>query len=282
MPKIAIVTDSGADMPADVQHREGIKVVPLVVRFGAEVYLDGQFSLDEFWRKAKAGPPYPETSQPSAGMFEEAFAPLVADGYDVLCLVITSQHSGTFNSAHAASQSFPGRVSVFDTLSLSLGQACQVIAAARAAAEGRSMQEIISMLEGIRSRTHMFIGLDTIEYLRRGGRASKVIPVLERVVRALNIKPLLIVVEGELKLLGAARSRQKSIERIREEITKRSPAEMLVMVHTRSGPDATSLAHTLAEQLGFPFESIMIGEAGPALSSHAGPGVVAAAIVQRP
>ncbi len=122
MPKIAIVTDSACDLPEGLQNRHGIKVVPLVVRFGTEVYLDGQLTLGEFWNKARQGPPHPETSQPSAGMFEEAFAPLVEQGYHIICLVITSKHSGTFNSAYAASQSFPGQVTVFDTLSLSLAQ----------------------------------------------------------------------------------------------------------------------------------------------------------------
>nr|MBC7245847.1 DegV family protein [Chloroflexota bacterium] len=282
MPKIAIVTDSGADLPQELCARYGITVVPLVVRFGEEVYLDGQLSVDEFWKKAEKGPPYPQTSQPATGMFEQVFAELIGQGNHVLCLTITSKHSGTLNSAYAAAQNFPGQVTVFDTLSLSLAQAYQAITAAKAAAEGKSLEEILTQLENIRARTHLFIVLDTIEYLRRGGRADQIIPVLERVVRMLNIKPILEVIDGQLKLLGAARSREKGLERIQQEIASRAPAEMLIVVYTRqtNAAAAPSFARTLAECIHFPLEQVMMTETGAVLSSHAGPGVIAAAIVQ--
>jgi DegV family protein with EDD domain len=281
MPKIAVVTDTGADLTPELCAQYGITTVPLVVRFGEEVYLDGQLSVDEFWKKAQQAPPYPQTSQPATGMFEEAFAKLIEQGNHVLCLTITSKHSGTLNSAYAAAQNFPGQVTVFDTLSLSLAQAYQAITAARAAAEGKSIEEILAQLESIRARTHLFILLDTIEYLRRGGRADQIIPVLEQVVRVLRIKPLLELVDGQLKLLGAARSREKGLERIQQEIANHAPAEMLIVVHTRQAEAASGFAHALAERIHFPPEQVMVTETGAALSSHAGPGVIAAAIVQQ-
>ena len=282
MDKIAIVTDRACDLPQALVERYGIHLVSLVVRFGTEVHLDdGQLTADEFWKKAEETSLHPETSQPSAGMFEQAFAPLVERDYHVLCLVITSKHSGTYNSAHAAAQSFPGQVTVFDTLSLSLAQGCQVIVAARAAAEGRPVEEIVAMLESIRSRTHMFIAFDTIEYLRRGGRFARLMPVLDRAARALSLKPIIIVRDGELRLFGVARSLKKAMARIQQEIVRRAPAEMLVAVHTRRADEVEPFARALAELIDFPFEQVMIAEAGPALSSHAGPGVIGAAIVQR-
>jgi len=142
------------------------------------------------------------------------------------------------------------------------------------------VEEIIALLERIRARTHLLIGLDTIEYLRRGGRADQIIPVLERVVRVLNIKPILQVVDGQLKLLGAARSREKSMQRIQQGIAGYGHAEMLIVAHTQRGDEAPDFGRALAERLDFPFEEVMIAEAGPVLSSHAGPGVMAAAIVQ--
>ena len=279
MPKIAVVTDSACDLPQTVLDQYGITLVPLVVRFGTDVYLDRQLTLDEFWQKAQSTPP--QTSQPSAGMFEQVFAPLVEQGHHVICLVITGRHSGTYNSAYIAAQKFPGQVTIFDTLSLSLAQGYQAITAARAAAEGRSVEEIIALLESVRARIHLFIGLDTIEYLRRGGRADKLMPVLQRVVRVMNIKVLLKLVDGQLELLGVARSRKKSMQRIQQEVMRYAPAEMLIVAHTRRGDEVTGFARALAEQLNFPFEQVLLGEAGPILSSHAGPGVMAAAIVQR-
>jgi len=280
MPKTVIVTDTGCDLSDDLQKRYGITTVPLVVRFGQDVYLDGELTRDEFWAKAREGAIHPATSQPSVGAFEEAFAHLVARGYRVVCPVLTSKHSGTLNSAYTASQRFPGRVTVFDTLSASLGQGYQAIAAAKAAAAGRRVSEIMTLLRSIRARTHLFACLDTIEYVRRGGRLDQMIPVLERLVRRLNIKALLQVVEGQIRPLGAARSRTQGMQRIVQEVARHKPVEMLFAIHTRAARVVTGFARSLAEQLNFPFERVMIAEAGPALSSHAGPGVIAAGVVE--
>jgi DegV family protein with EDD domain len=281
MPEIAVVTDTACDLPKPTRDKYGIQTVPLVVRFGTDECLDTELTVDEFWRRAHQAPPYPGTSQPSAGMFEEAFAPLVEQGAHVLCLTITSRHSGTFNSAYVASQRFPGQVTVFDTLSLSLGQGYQAIAAAQAAADGHSLEEIVAQLESIRARTRFLIALDTIEYLRRGGRADQVMPILERVVRFLNIKPVLDVVDGHLSLLGASRSRAKAMQRMQEELAKHAPAEMVVVIYTQPSSEAPEFAQTLAEHLDFPLDQIMIAETGPVLSCQGGPGIIAAAVVQR-
>jgi DegV family protein with EDD domain len=281
MPAIAIVTDTSSDLPKAAQERYGIITVPLTVRFDQDEHLDCDLALDEFWRRARQAPPYPATSQPSVGMFEKAFAQQVEQGKQVICMTVTSKHSGTFNSAYTAAQSFPGKVTVFDTLSLSLCQSYMAISAAKAAEEGRSVEEIMALLESLRSRTQFFLALDTIEFLRRGGRADRIMPILERVVRMLSIKPLLRFDEGELSPMGAARSRQKAMQRIRQEIAKFAPAEMLFVIHTRSPELATVLAQSLSDEMNFPREQMMVGETGPVLSCHGGPGIIAAAIVQR-
>jgi len=281
MPKIAIVTDTAADLTSVQQAQHGITVIPLVVRFGAQTYLDNQLTLDEFWTRVRQGPPFPGTSQPPTGLYEEAFRSLIGQGNHVLCLCVTSKHSGTLNSAYAAAQSFPGQVTVFDSLSLSLAQGYQAISAAQMATHGASLEEILARLESIRARTYFCIALNTIEFLRRGGRADQVMPLLERVVRVLNIKPLLGVVDGQLKPLGAARSQEKSWRHIIQELAKHLPAEAVIVAHTRLATEAAGFARTLAEQLHFPLEQIPIAETGAILSSHAGPGVMAAAVVQR-
>ena len=282
MSDIAIVTDRGADLTPEQQREYGVTVVPLIVRFGEEVILDdGSLSADDFWRRVERDASPPETSQPSAGMFEKAFAPLVAAGRHVLCPLITGKMSGTCNAAHAAAQRFPGQITVFDTRSLSLGQAFQVLAAARAARQGLSLDAIIQMLEGMRARSHMMIALDTVEFLKRGGRAGKIMPILDRVVKALNIKPLLRVADGELQVMGAARSMAKAVRKITEEFAALAPAQMLAVAHTRRADDAAALAETLALEVGLVPSATLIVEAGPALSAHAGPGTMAAAMIQR-
>jgi DegV family protein with EDD domain len=281
MPRIAVVTDSGCDLPKSLQDQYNITTVPLIVRFGEEQFLEHELTRERFWEKASQAPPYPATSQPSAGQFEAAFAPLIEGGHHVLCLTITSKHSGTFNSAYVASQTFPDQVTVFDTLSLSLMQGYQAILAAQAAGEGRSLDEILHLLESTRSRTHLFIGLDTIEYLRRGGRADALMPFIERVARVFNIKPILQVIDGELKLLGAPRSTQKAGQRMQQEVAVRAPAEMVSAIHIRANDTVHAFAKALADSVDFPAAQVMIGEAGPVLSCQGGPGVLAAGVVQK-
>lgn len=270
---IKIVTDSSCDLPSDLLEEYGIEVVPLTVHFGTEVYRDGDLSLDEFWAKS-AGPHLPKTSQPPVGVFEAVFERIRAGGGQALCVTLTSKHSGTFNSAHVAAQGFGEAVQIFDSLSLSLGLGWQVISAAKAAREGRLMPEILAMLEELRERMRLLIVLDTLENLRHGGRADAFIAVADRMTRALNIKVLINVIEGQLRLLGAARSFKGALRRVLEAVERLDALEHLAVVHTRDQPLAEWVAQQLAQRIGFPEERIWMAEVGPALASHAGPGVI--------
>jgi DegV family protein with EDD domain len=270
---VRIVTDSSCDLPRRLMERFKIAVVPLVVRFGAEVYDDGKLSADEFWQKA-TGQNKPQTSQPPAWAFEDLFERLVAQGRQVLCLTVTSKHSGTFNSALLAAQRFGDKVNVFDSLSCSLGHGIQVLAAAQAAWEGRTMPEIMERLENLRERVRMTIVLDTLENLRRGGRADGFIPIVDRMTRVLNIKPVINMVDGQLRLLGPARSFQGGLRRVLNLVEEMGSLEYLAVVHTRSQEKAEEMANWLAERLGFPRERIWVRETGAVLASHAGKGVV--------
>jgi DegV family protein with EDD domain len=281
MPDIAIITDTGCDLPSETLQEFGIQTVPMVVRFGQEECFENQLTLDEFWSKATQVPPYPQTSQVPIGLFEEAFAQHINQGQHVLCLAITSKHSGTYNSACVAAQRFPGQVMVVDTLQFSLAQGYMVTQAAQAAAEGQSLEDIIALVDSIRERTQFLFAMDTIEYLRRGGRADQVMLLLDRVVRVLNIKPLLNVVEGTITPIGAARSRARALRRIEEELAKYAPAEQVYVLHSRLPEDADRFARTLAERLNFPFEQVVTGELGLVLSCHAGPRVMGAVLVQQ-
>ena len=279
MNPIAIVTDSACDLPAAALAEHRITAVPLVVRFGLEVINDGQLSLDEFWAKVAHSEFHPQTSQPPTGAFEAVFSRLVQEGYQVICPVISSKISGTFNSAYAAAQRFSGNVTVFDTETWSIAQGYQVLAAARAAAAGKSIAEIVSHMESIRARSHVFLTVDTVEYLRRGGRFERIMPLLRRVVSVLSIKPIIELAAGQLRPAGATRSRAKAMSRIQESLRANLPAEMLIVAHTRIADLARAYARQLAEAFDFPVERIMVAELGPALASHAGPGAIAAGVV---
>ena len=270
---VRIVTDSSCDLPRRLVESFKIAVAPLVVHFGSEVYEDGQLSVEEFWQRA-AGPHHPQTSQPSVGRFEELFERLVAQGKQVLCLTITSKHSGTFNAARLAAEHFGQAVKVFDSLSASLGLGLQAMAAAQAAQAGRSTQEILTLLEDMQARMRFTFVLDTLENLRRGGRADGFIAVVDRMTRALDIKPIINLVRGQLRLMGAARSFQGGLRRVLAVVEQLGPLEQLAVVHTRRQEMAEEVADRLAEHIGFLRERIWVRETGTVLSAHAGAGLI--------
>jgi DegV family protein with EDD domain len=280
MAQVRIVTDSAADLDRDTAERLGISVVPMMVLFGREVYPQSEISSDEFWDRVASGV-HPGTSQPSVGLFEQTFARLVEADYHVLCLTVTSKHSGTFGNAWSAARRFGDRVRVMDSLSLSLGEGFQVLAAARAALKGWDLRQVAQVVDQIRERTRVFILLDTIEHLKRGGRADAFIPILNRVTKVLRIRPLLNVTQGSLGLHGLARSSERGLQQIEQEVIKLSPLEQLAVMHTRCAEVAQRLAYSLTEKLGLHDRQVLIAEAGPVLSVHAGAGVVGVGAVQQ-
>jgi DegV family protein with EDD domain len=279
-PTIRIVTDSSCDLPPELLQEYRIDVVPLAVHFGTDVYLDGQLSKAEFWEKAE-GPHLPQTSQPAVGAFKQVFEQLVNQGYEVLCVTLTGKHSGTFNAARLASERFGAAIALFDSDSLSLGLGLQALVAARAAREGRTLQEIVPILEDLRPRTHLLIVLDTLEFLRHGGRASAFMAIADRMTRALNIKLIVNLVDGRLRLLGPARSFEGALNRVLKLVEDMGPLEYAGVAHTRRSEDAERMAHRLAERTGFPHQQIWLRETGAVLASHAGPGVIGVLAVPR-
>jgi len=273
---IRVVTDSSCDLPPEVLEELEIVVVPLVVRIGREEFLETDLGIDEFWTKvgaARAQGLFPQTSQPSLGAFESVFASLVGDGNEVVCVAITSKHSGTFNTAWAAAQRFGKAVSIVDSWSTSLGLGFLAMAAARSVRKGASLNEVLALLRGMRVRTHLLAVLDTIEYIRMGGRANALIPILSRLVRFLQIKPIIGFVEGELRLLGQAQTFPAALAKVEQQMKELQPFAHLGVLHTRRPHDAQVVADRLRQSMGLQGQ-ILVGETGAVLSSHAGPGVV--------
>jgi DegV family protein with EDD domain len=270
---VRIVVDAGCDLAPSRAEELSVVMVPLIVRFGEETFTDAELSRDAFWERA-AGPVHPQTSQPSVGAFEQAFAPLVEDGAAVLCITITGRHSGTYNSAWAAAQRFSGRVLLWDSQAISAGIAIQVLEAAALAREGRPLWEVVERVATIRRARGMTVLLNTVEYIRRGGRLDGAITVLEGLVRFLNIRPLLRLVKGELRVLGAARSYRRGLARLRSEALAAQPLSYLGMAHTRRPEVAAHLAEEIAQAAGLAADRVLLVEAGPALASHAGPGAI--------
>jgi DegV family protein with EDD domain len=274
---VKVVTDSSCDLSREVLEELGGVVVPLVVRIGEEESLETDLSIDEYWTKveaARAQGLFPQTSQPSVGAFESVFAPLVSEGNEVVCVTITSHHSGTFNSAWAAAQRFGKAVSVVDSWQASLGLGFLVMSAARSACEGASLSEVVALLREMRARTRLLAVLDTVEYIRMGGRADALIPILSRVMQFLQVKPVIGFVRGELKLLGQARTFHAAVAQTEQRMMRLQPFEHLAVIHTRRLHGARAAADRLRESVEFQGQ-IWVTETGAALSSHTGPGVIA-------
>lgn len=277
---VCIVSDSAADIGAALVAQNHISIVPLVVRFGRQSFLDGELSLDDFWQRVEKKDEPPATSQPSVGAFEDVFGRLVDGGSEVLCLTITRRHSGTYNCATAAARRFGSRVRVMDSRSLSLGQGFQVLAAARAALQGLAMDEIVRVVERVQASSRLYLVLDTIEFIRRGGRVDALVPMLSRVTNKLHVKPILHVVGGKLSLHGLAHSYERALIRIEQAIVSLAPVRQLAVVHVRAPGLAQKVAERMAMALGYSRERVVVTETGPLLAAHAGPKVVGVAAVQ--
>jgi DegV family protein with EDD domain len=269
---IRIVTDSSSDLPPELAKSLGIEVVPLSMHFGTEVYPDGQLTAEEFWRKAAVQ--RPKTSQPSVGAYAEVFGRLTAGGHQVLCIALTSKHSGTYNSSLLAAQQSSGVVEVFDSESLSWGLGLQAVTAAQDVQAGHPMPDILAHLERVRGEMRLLIVLDTLENLRFGGRADGFMAVADRMTQALNIKVIINLVGGHLRLLGAARSFKRGLMRARQIVEQLAPFQELVVVHTRNLTTAEATADQLAQRTGFPRASIRVRETKGVLAAHAGSGVI--------
>jgi DegV family protein with EDD domain len=278
---IRIVTDSSCDLPRRLLSRFKIAVVPLVVHFGTESYFDLDLSPEAFWRKA-AEIAAPQTSRPSLGAFEEVFERLVEQGKQVLCITLTGEHSGTADMAHLAAERFGGAVQVFDSHSLSLGVGFQALAAAKAAEAGCSMGDVMGLLDDVRSRIRLAVVLDTLESVRRGGRADSFIAIVDRMTRMLDIKPIVGFEEGRLQLLGVARSFRRALGRVMELVEGVEPLEYLGVAHSRNKEKAEELADRLAERFGFPRREILVREAGAVVAAHAGVGAIGVFAVPMP
>jgi len=198
-------------------------------------------------------------------------------GNEVVCITITGNHSATYSSAVLASQEFPsGQVTVVDSKSVSIAQGLMVLAAARAAQEGKSPQAVVETINELKERLHLFITLDTVEYLVKGGRASRLSGV---VAGLLKIRPILTLVDGELTLLEKPRGRKAAKQRLIELAKSCFPAETVGVAHIACEQEARELVSELALQTGFSEENILLAETGMVIATHGGPGTLGIVVV---
>jgi len=277
---VRIVTDSSCDLPPQLDEElrgYGVKMVPIFFRFGSEEFADKSMPMQEFF--GRAAQVWPQTAVPAPGAFVEAFREPVEAGHEVVCLTITGKHSAIYDAAAVASRQFPaGAVTVIDSSTLSIGLGVLVIAAARAAAQGKSVAEIVATVTELQRRLHLFITLDTVDYLVKGGRASRIGGLVAGLLR---IRPILTLRDGELTLLGKPRGREAAKRELIELARAESPADVLGVGHVACEGEARQLIAELARQMEFPAEKIFLIETGMVLATHAGPGTLGIVAVRK-
>ena len=274
---VRIIVDSTADLVPQAARR--VKIVPLTIRFGEQEFIDG-VTIDsrKFYEMLVESDELPTTSQANPAVFEEAIAEAVAQGHEVVCITCSSRLSGTHQSAVIAAEEFPGKVFVVDSRSIALGSAILVQYALELLDRGMSAEEIAWKLMQKRDKVRLIAMLDTLEYLKKGGRISKTVAFAGGL---LNIKPVICIEDGEIKILGKARGSRQGNNLLVQEIQKAGGVDFrkpLLLGYT--GLSDNLLQKYIADSAALwqgNVEQLPVSVVGSVVGTHAGPGAVAVA-----
>ncbi len=282
MGRVAIVTDSAADMIPEVAARAGITIVPLAVTFGSESFRAGvELSTEAVWERMLApSAPFPTTAAASPGDFKDAYERLLDDGADaVVCITISGRLSGTLKSATIARDMLPGRrIHVIDSRTASMGHGLLALMAAEMAAEGATADAVVAAVETRLEDVDLYVALDTLEYMRRGGRLSAAQAAIGSL---LSVKPIITVREGLVEPLERVRTRSKARERVLELLTAR-PADRVAILFTPPADHETFRQDLIARIAGgIAPEHVSIQPVGPSVGPHLGPGCLGAVLLLR-
>ncbi|MEK9164747.1 MAG: DegV family protein [Chloroflexota bacterium] len=274
MPRTAIVTDSTTYIPQDLVKKYGIYVAPQQIIWGTQTYRDGvDMSSTQFYERLKNDKENPKTSQASPGTFKELFSEALKSADSVLAIVLSSKLSQTFNSANVAKSEFPGaQIEVVDSLATAMATGFMALAAARSAAEGKSLAELKKMAEDNISKVGVVFVVDTLDYLHRGGRIGG---AQKFIGNALNVKPVLELRDGRVEPLERVRTKKKAVEFMLNTIAGRVAGKgrlQLATLHANAEAEARELLAAATEKMK-PAETLFT-EVSPAVGAHTGPGTV--------
>lgn len=274
---VKIIVDSTADLIPQVRSR--VEVVPLTIRFGQEEYIDG-VTIDSktFYEKLIESNVLPTTSQASPFAFAEVFEKAVADGSQVVCITVSSKLSGTYQSACIAAEEFSGKVFVVDSHTIALGSAILTEYALSLADNGMDAETIAWKIMQKREKVRLLAMLDTLEYLKKGGRISAAVAIAGGL---LNIKPVICIENGEIKMLGKARGSRQANNLLVQEIGKAGGVDFEKPVLLGYTGLSDALLKKYIQDSASLWEG-RIGElhyevVGSVVGTHAGPGAVAVA-----
>ncbi|MBE0670907.1 MAG: DegV family protein [Anaerolineales bacterium] len=276
MSKIAIVTDSTSFLPAEYVKKHNITVAPQVLIWGEETFRDGvDIQPAEFYTRLKTAKTMPSTSQVSPASMQAVFQPLIEQGFEVLGIFVSSKLSGTIQSAVQAKEIMGAageKVTIVDSLATSMALSLIALAAARAAEAGASLKDCVAAAEKTRENSGLFFAVDTLEFLHRGGRIGGA----QRFIgSALNLKPILALIDGRVEGVERIRTKSKAHDRVLELISEKVQGKSNIRIatlHANASEDAKALLERAAQQNN-PVETIF-AEVSPVVGTHAGPGTV--------
>jgi DegV family protein with EDD domain len=272
MGGIKIVTDSASDLAPDLAQQHDITVVPLTIRFGDTEFLDRRdLTPDEFWSRCASSPVLPETAAPSPGAFQQAFQEAADTGYDgIVCICLSAAVSATFQSASAAAETLGGRfpVRVIDSRSITMGEGLQALAAARMSADGKGLEDVALLTQDLVARTRLFGAIDTLDYLKKGGRISGGRALLGSL---LSFKPIIEIRDGVVEAESRQRTRTRSLQYVVDKVRQQEHIEQLAVLDA-AAPDIETFQDMIAEV--FPREDTILADVGPIIGAHSGPGTV--------
>lgn len=277
MSTVRIVTDSACDLPQAVADELGIVIVPLTIRIDGVEYVDrADLTPAEFWAKCAAASSLPETAAPAPGQFEAAYRSLAADGASsVVVIDISGALSATMQSAELAARAVADliRVEVVDSQQVTLGLGLVVAEAARHARRGADHAEVVRIARDLASRTNVWGALDTLDNLKKGGRIGGAAAML---ASALSIKPIIEVRDGKVEQGGKQRTRSKALAFLVDKVQAAGQLEHLAVLHAAC-PDVDEFVAQLRPHFG---GDIVVGDIGPVVGSHAGPGTIGVAFTR--
>jgi DegV family protein with EDD domain len=285
VPRVAIVTDTTGYLPADVVEANQITEVSLYINWGSDrTERDADITdIDAFMDELRTGTHLPTTSQPSVGDFMAAYEPLLAEGADVVSVHISGGISGTVDSARQAAEQLERdgkggeRVHVFDSASAAGGQGIVTLGAARSAARGNDVQQVLADTQATRDALKMWFAVDTLEFLKRSGRIGGAAALIGT---TLKIKPILTL-EAEITPVERVRTSKRAFERMVDYARQRkdSGADGWVVQHIRAEEQAQRLVDACREFMGN--DPVFVSEVGPVLAVHTGPGMLGVGGVPR-
>ncbi len=277
MPNVAIVTDSVSDLPPQVAKEFEIIVVPLVVRFGNDLYRDGlDLSPDRFYEKLRTSRVLPATSVPPPAAFSDAYNELAEETNEIAVIALTSKLSATYQVALQAIglTKKECRVEVLDSQWAVMAQGFIAIAAAKAAQSGASLDEVLDAARQAMRRVDMCAAFDTLEYLERGGRIGKAQAFLGSL---LKVNPIIGMKDGEVYPLARERSRAKAIDYMYNFVANFREVEGLAVEYASDSDEANRLAQRFHSK--YPQVPIYLSRTSPVIGTHTGPGLIVVSVI---